>query len=148
MISGKFAPVLGASPAKALVSLAAAGITSRSVAAELGVHRTTVARWAKGSTPRTGNLAKLRDLVDYLLAEVLAGNTIADARQGSHLQRAKDALMSQEQRAELARLADSIRLSLRAANNPTRSITRAVDPFALAASPAADAIDAAFLVAA
>jgi transcriptional regulator with XRE-family HTH domain len=132
------------SPSKALAALAAAGITIRSVAAELGVHRTTVARWAKGSMPRTGNLAKLRDLVDYLLAEVLAGNTIADARQGNHLQRAKDALMSEQQRAELAQLADSIRLSLKAANNPSRSIIRDVDPFALVADRVADVIDEVF----
>jgi transcriptional regulator with XRE-family HTH domain len=132
------------SPSKALASLAAAGITIRSVAAELGVHRTTVARWSKGSMPRAGNLAKLRDLVDYLLAEVLAGKTIADSRQGTLLQRAKDALMSEQRRADLARLADSIRLSMQAANNPTRSVTRDVDPFALCADPTADAIDAAF----
>jgi transcriptional regulator with XRE-family HTH domain len=133
-------------PSAALAALAAAGVTAASVAADLGVHRTTVARWKANRTrPNRANLGKLRRLVDDLLAAVLAGDAIADCRQGTHLQRAKHALTTEQERAELAQLADSIRATMRAAGSLRQPATTRVDPFALIGPNELDtALDAAF----
>lgn len=136
---------------KAIEALGAAGITHKALAAELGVRPETVRRWSIGRhAPNARNGLALRQLVDRLLASALAGDSIADARQGAHLQRAKAALEptpTPQERQDLALLKASIIASMEAAKRGEyRSITRDADPFALcrADSDMADAIDLAF----
>ncbi len=90
----------------AIHALAEAGVTRLVVAAELGVHRTTVARWAAGAhRPNARNLAALRDLVDELHRGVLAGSCLGDRSQDAALTAARDALMTDVECADVEALA-------------------------------------------
>jgi transcriptional regulator with XRE-family HTH domain len=90
----------------AIHALAEAGITRLVVAAELGVHRTTVARWATGAhKPNARNLAALKTLVDELHRGVLAGTLLGGRGQDAALTAARDALMTDAERADVEQLA-------------------------------------------
>jgi len=95
----------------AIEALAAAGISRRVLAAELRVHRTTVARWAAGShQPSARNRAALRQLVDELHAAIDAEDIqlLADHRQAAALRVAREALLTDTDRAEIQALADRL----------------------------------------
>lgn len=125
----------GVQVAEAIKALAEAGITAQALAAELGRNVRTIRRWAAGQhQPRPANLAKLRDYVSWQVAEVQHRRGIASQRQLSTLQRAKHALTPEVERAEQARLADSIRRTMLAALHQHQSVTTQVNPFALAGS--------------
>jgi transcriptional regulator with XRE-family HTH domain len=90
----------------AIRSLAAAGVSRAVLAAELGVHRTTVARWAAGTyQPCARNLAALKVLVDDLHRQVLAGDVLACRAQDAALTSAREALLTDNERTDLDRLA-------------------------------------------
>jgi hypothetical protein len=96
----------GVDVAAAIHALAKAGIDCRVLAADLGVHRTTVARWTASKTrPNARNLAALRALVDELHREILAGMLLAGQGQDAALTTARDALTSDAKRADVGALA-------------------------------------------
>lgn len=131
---------------QAVLALADAGVTVRTLSIELGVHPTVVVAWAAGHEPSAQGLAALRQLVDRLLASVLAGDSIADARQGLALQRAREALTTEDERRELALLADAIARTIERANRSYVPVATHVDPFGLcrADNDLDDRLDAAF----
>lgn len=99
--------------AAAIARLAEAGVDRAALAAELGVHRSTVWRWAAGRRrPNSVNLAALRTLVDRLHQQVVARVCLFDAGQDAALTAARLALHSQAEAAELDELADRIRADL------------------------------------
>lgn len=99
----------------ALHALAAAGVTAPILAADLGVHRTTVSRWARGmSRPSAANLAKLKTLIDERHRVVLAGNTPADHRRDDALRDAREALLTDAEHADITALAARLTADLEA----------------------------------
>lgn len=149
------------STATALRHLADAGITTGTVAAEVGVTVRTVTRWACGTQqPRKANAAALRELVDDLLGRAVAGNTVCDGRQAECLRAAHAAItpttpgtgrdaFAEGLRALLAPLYGAGRpaepyLDARVHRAPHRPVTTMVDPFVLVPDPLGDKLDAAF----
>jgi hypothetical protein len=130
----------------AVQALVDAGVTVWAVAAEVGVHPRTVRRWSAGThRPAPANLAALRGLVDDLLEAVLAGDSIHDGRQGLALQRAREALTTEQEREELAVRADAIASTIAAGPRPYVPVTAYVDPFGLCRADDLDErLDAAF----
>lgn len=121
----------------ALNHLATAGIDRAALLAELKVTSRTVQRWMAGNRPSRRNHTRLAELVDDLLRSALAEDCIASHAQVTALQAARDALLTDAQRAEVEALAASGR----------RPVTSYVDAFALCLDePAlrADLIDLAF----
>jgi transcriptional regulator with XRE-family HTH domain len=105
-VNARVSGVVGVNVPVAIRHLAEAGVTRLVVAAELGVHRTTVARWATGAhRPNARNLAALKTLVDELHREVLDGSILACRGQDAALTAARDALMTNAERADVEQLA-------------------------------------------
>lgn len=138
----------GTRTAEVLTALAEAGVTKRAIVAELAlagrpVSLRTVQRWATGTTPKPANLTALRTLVDNLIAESTAAAVIASHAQVEALQRAKDALLTDVERATLDDLAARVNAHLDGIQRA--SVTTRVDPFILcAADRFEDKLDKAF----
>lgn len=108
----------GANTAKAVRVLNQAGVTAAALAADLQVSPSTVYRWRNGGRPNQRNYTALRHLVDHLLAQATAGQSIASQAQTGLLQAAKDALLTPAEVAELDQLAARLRDSWAARRQP------------------------------
>lgn len=133
----------GANVPAAIEHLAEAGYPVCRIAEDLGVARSTVYRWRAGRCqPSARNFAALVQRVDTWYSTEVHRRRLTVA--SVHLRDAADALVTDAQRAEDERLAAEVREHLEAgqrrreaeaSRQPYRSITRDIDPFALAGEP-------------
>jgi len=94
----------GANVRRAVAEFREAGYTVAEIASDLGLHRSTIYRWAAGTrSPRPSNLAALAELVDARYSQHVHRRQLTVA--ALHLQKAAEALVTDQQRAKEAELA-------------------------------------------
>lgn len=87
----------GADIRRAVAEFREAGYTVAEIAADLGLHRSTIYRWQAGTrSPRPSNLAALAELVDARYSQHVHRRQLTVA--ALHLQKAAEALVTDQQR--------------------------------------------------
>lgn len=119
---------------RAIAEFRQAGFTAAEIASDLGLHRSSIHRWAAGTRrPNNANLAALRELIDARYSQLIHRRALPVA--ALHLRQAVEALEDPAERAAFEAAMKAKHAAIVAARQTqTPSITRLVDPFALVAS--------------